>query len=403
MKTPTLQHLPIDDLLPYARNAKRHPPEQIAQIAASIKEFGFNAPVLVDGEKGIIAGHGRVLAARKLGLATIPCLVLTHLSEAQKRAYIIADNRLGDSTLAPWDWEMLQVELDSLKEENYDYTLTGFTDESLAAAMESALAGLQPEAPADAGKDTEPQTDRAEELRVKWGVETGQLWTMGEHRLLCGDSTKADDVGRVMGDEKADAVLTDPPYGQNQAGVPGDDPEKHTKLMADVIQQLPITDGVVVAFQSPRTFHAWTDAARKAGFTFERMLWMYKSAQCTFPWRGWILKSESIPVCSIWKANWQEIHPFAHDCYYLSEVSGELNEESGWHGSVKPMSVVQDLLSRISAHGHIIYEPFSGSGTTIIAAENLGRKCRAIEISPAYVAVALERYCQHTGIMPTRV
>jgi len=143
MKNPQLQYLPIDDLLPYARNAKLHPPEQILQIAASIKEFGFNAPVLVDGENGIIAGHGRVLAARKLGLTTVPCIVLDHLTEAQKRAYIIADNRIGDSDLAPWDWDMLQAELDSLKEENYDYTLTGFTDESLAAAVGSVCQALE--------------------------------------------------------------------------------------------------------------------------------------------------------------------------------------------------------------------------------------------------------------------
>jgi hypothetical protein len=134
-----IQHIPIDDLLPYARNAKQHPPEQVAQIAASIKEFGFNNPVLIDGENGIIAGHGRVLAARKLGLDSVPCLALNHLTPAQKRAYIIADNRLGDSALAPWDWDMLQAEIDSLKEENYDYTLTGFDDESLAAAVDSAV------------------------------------------------------------------------------------------------------------------------------------------------------------------------------------------------------------------------------------------------------------------------
>ncbi len=158
MTTPTLQHLPIDDLLPYARNAKRHPPEQIAQIAASIKEFGFNAPVLVDGDKGIIAGHGRVLAARKLGLATVPCIILDHLTETQKRAYIIADNRLGDSALAPWDWEMLQAELDSLKEENYDYTLTGFTDESLAEAVGAAYQALtsEEEAPPSSTQEIDP-------------------------------------------------------------------------------------------------------------------------------------------------------------------------------------------------------------------------------------------------------
>ena len=154
MKKPQLQHLPIDDLLPYARNAKQHPPEQIAQIAASIKEFGFNAPVLVDGDKGIIAGHGRGLAARKLGLETVPCVVLDHLTEAQKRAYIIADNRLGDTDLAPWDWEMLQAEIDALKEENYDYTLTGFTDESLATAVESAISNFE--------QDSEPESSTQE-------------------------------------------------------------------------------------------------------------------------------------------------------------------------------------------------------------------------------------------------
>lgn len=145
MKKPQLQLIPLDDLLPYARNAKQHPPEQIAQIAASIKEFGFNAPVLVDGDKGIIAGHGRILAARKLGLDTVPCVVLDHLTEAQKRAYIIAENRLGDTDLAPWDWEMLQAEIDALKEQNYDYTLTGFTDESLATAIESAYQDMTEE------------------------------------------------------------------------------------------------------------------------------------------------------------------------------------------------------------------------------------------------------------------
>ena len=147
-----LEHLPLDDLLPYARNAKLHPPEQVAQIAASIREFGFNAPVLIDGDQGIIAGHGRVLAARKLGLETVPCIRLTHLTPAQKRAYIIADNRLGDTELAPWDWAMLQAEIDSLKEENFDYLLTGFTDDDLAAALESAhetLEGGESAAPDD--------------------------------------------------------------------------------------------------------------------------------------------------------------------------------------------------------------------------------------------------------------
>lgn len=389
----------IERLIPYARNARTHSPGQVAAIAGSLREFGWTNPVLIDGQGGIVAGHGRVLAARQLGLTEIPCIELKHLTEVQRRAYVLADNQLALNG-SGWDTELLKLELTELKLADFNLELAGFDAPALADLQIDLDA---PGGGAGAGmgeSDTEPDIDRAEELRVKWGVEYGQLWTMGDHRLLCGDSTKAEDVARLMAGEKANAVLTDPPYGQNQAGVPNDEPEKHSRLMADVISRLPITDGVVVAFQSPRTFHAWTDAARQAGFTFERMLWMYKAAQCTFPWRGWILTSESIPVCSIGKANWQEVHPFAHDCYYLSEVSGELNEESGWHGSVKPMSVVSDLLSRISAPGGLIYEPFSGSGTTIIAGENLGRKVRAMEISPAYCAVALERYFVHTQKLP---
>jgi DNA modification methylase len=383
-----IEALPIEQLIPYARNARTHSDAQVAQIAASIREFGFCNPVLIDGQGNIIAGHGRVLACRQLGLKTIPCVRLDHLTDTQRRAYTIADNKLALN--ADWDMELLALEFADLKALDFNIDLLGFDL--------SELATLDNE-PVTEG-DTEPQIDRAGELREQWGVEEGQCWAIGEHRLLCGDSTKAEDVARVMGGEKADAVLTDPPYGQNQAGVPNDDPKNHTRLMESIIQQLPITDGIVIAFQSPRTFHAWTDAARKTGFTFERMLWMYKAAQCTFPWRGWILKSESILVCSIGTPDWQEVHPFAHDCYYLSEVSGELDKNSGWHGSVKPMSVVSDLLSRISAPGSIIYEPFSGSGTTIIAAENLKRRCRAIEISPGYVAVALQRWADHTGQMP---
>ena len=389
-----IETLPVADLIPYARNARTHSDAQVAQLAASIREFGFCNPILIDGQSGIIAGHGRLLAARQLGMDTVPCVRLGHLSDTQRRAYILADNRLALS--AGWDEAMLALELSALRIEAFDLDLTGFDPGEIGDLLDGAdLAGGETDG------DTEPQIDRAEELRVKWGVESGQLWHLGAHRLLCGDSTKAEDVARVMMGKNADAVLTDPPYGQNQKGVPNDEPENHIRLMADVINQLPISDGVVVAFQSPRTFHAWTDAARKAGFTFERMLWMYKAAQCTFPWRGWILKSESIPVCSIGKPRWQEVHPFAHDCYYLSEVSGELPDNSGWHGSVKPMSVVSDLLSRISTSGQIIYEPFSGSGTTLIACENLKRQCRAIEISPGYVAVALQRWADHTGQTPT--
>jgi hypothetical protein len=245
-------------------------------------------------------------------------------------------------------------------------------------------------------EEDEAPVDRAEELRAKWGVEAGQLWAIpskhvGEHRILCGDSTKAEDVARVMDGDVADAVVTDPPYGINQPGVPNDEPEKLAAIVAGAVRLLPVTNAAVVAFQSTRTFPMWLDATRSAGHVFERMLWLYKQAQCTFPWRGWILTSESILVSSVGVPHWNEVGPFAHDCYVVPSVSGELAPDAGWHGSVKPVKVVADIVARVTRKGDRVYEPFSGSGTTLVAAEQTGRLCRAIELAPKYVAVALER------------
>lgn len=450
MKKPQLQHLPVDDLLPYARNAKQHPPEQIAQIAASIKEFGFNAPVLVDGAKGIIAGHGRVLAARKLGLDTVPCVVLDHLTEAQKRAYIIADNRLGDTDLAPWDWEMLQAEIDALKEENYDYTLTGFTDESLAAAIEAAHAGLQPDkAATNSGADTEPQIDRAEELRVQWGVETGQLWQLGDHRLLCGDSAKAEDVERLMQGEKADLCFTSPPYGQQRDYRDGatEKVSDWDTLMQGVFGNLPMSKAgqVLVNLGLIHRDNEWLP------YWDGWIQWMRQQGWRRFGWYVW---DQGPGLPGDWSGRFAPSHEFVfhfnkksvkpeknEPCKYAGQTK-HLRKDGGGYGLRKQDGSVDELskpeptqdfriadsvirVMRHKARGGIelehpaifsvelaefvlsawpglIYEPFSGSGTTIIAGENLGRKVRAIEISPAYVAVTLERFHQHTGILPVR-
>lgn len=387
-----IEHLKPSDLCPYARNAKRHDPAQISKLCGSIREFGFNNPVLIDSDNGIIAGHGRVLAAQSLGLEKIPCIRLGHLTDTQRRAYILADNRLAEIG-GGWDEEMLKLELADLAALDVDVAEIGFGAEDLA--------DLEIEDEAETSDaDAEPQIDKAEELRAKWGVEPGQLWELGDHRLLCGDSTKKEDAERVMGEERAGAVVTDPPYGQNQPGVPNDAPELLNGIVAGAIAAIPCDNAVAVFFQSPRTFPVLLDAARGSGWKFERMLWLYKTAQCVSPWRGWLLKSEAILVFSKGNAEWVDAHPYSHDCYQLSEVSGELPKDSGWHGSVKPMKVVRDIVSRV---GGTIYEPFSGSGTTIIACEQLGRKCRAIEISPAYVAVAIQRWADATGKEPKRL
>lgn len=221
-----------------------------------------------------------------------------------------------------------------------------------------------------------------------------------KHLLIVGDCTDRAVVERVMDGERADAVVTDPPYGQGQPGVPNDEPEKLSGIVRGSIGALPVDNAVVIAFASPRTFPEWLDAVRKIGHKFERMLWLYKAAQMAKPWRGWLLTSEAILVSTVGDGQWNDVHPYAHDCYYKSEVSGQLADDAGWHGSVKPLDVVSDLIARACHPEGTVYEPFSGSGTTLIACERLGRRCRACEIEPSYVGVALERWATMTGQTP---
>jgi hypothetical protein len=379
-----IEHLALDALIPYARNSRTHSDEQVAQVAASIREFGFTNPVLIDGDGGIIAGHGRVMAARKLGLADVPCIRLAHLTAAQKRAYIIADNKLALN--AGWDDTLLALELQELQALDYDLALTGFMGDEI----DQLLAEL------DATPEGQTDPDETPEVQADAISKPGDVWLLGKHRIMCGDSTDAGSVAMLMGGGIADAVLTDPPYGQNQEGVPGDQPQNLPSVVM-AAHRLPVTDAVIVAFQSPRTFPAWLNECIKAGHRFERMLWLYKRAQNSYPWRGWLLTSEAILATSVGSAKWHDQHPYAHDCYMLAEVSGEIDSNIGWHGSVKPVSVVSDIAQRICPPGALIYEPFSGSGTTIIAAEQTGRRCYAMELSPNYVDVAVRRWQNFTG------
>ena len=198
----TIEQVGIELLIPYARNSRTHSETQIAQVAASIREFGFTNPVLIDGENSIIAGHGRLLAARKLGMATVPCIRLEHLSESQQRAYIIADNKLAIN--AGWDVEMLALELSDLKELDFDIDILGFSEDELDA--------MQPEVVGLTDGDAVPE---APETPV---TVLGDVWLLGNHRLMCGDSTSIDAVDKLMDGQKADMVFTDPPYGMKFGG-----------------------------------------------------------------------------------------------------------------------------------------------------------------------------------------
>lgn len=355
------------------RQIKGEKLELLKKSVGSFQKMMELRPMIVDEDFVVLGGNMRLAAIKALGLKEIPdtwVRQVTDLTDDEKKEFIIKDN----NSFGEYDWDAIANEWSDLPLADWGLDVPGFE------AID------EPEGDADA----EPQIDKAAELNKKWKVKSGDLWQIGEHRLLCGDSKSEWDIQK-FGKVDFCLCLTDPPYGQNQEGVTHDDPEGLHELIELSTAAIPITNGLIVAFQSPRTFPVMLDAVRANGYHFERMLWLYKAAQCTFPWRGWILTSESILVASKGDAQWQEVHPFSHDCYYLSEVSGELAPDSGWHGSVKPLTVVKDLLSRTSPVGGNVYEPFAGSGTTLVACQNLNRKCYAIEISENYCAVILER------------
>ena len=432
----TIEHLATSSLVPYARNAKRHDPAQISKLCGSIREFGFNNPVLIDKDNGIIAGHGRVLAAQSLGLETVPCIRLGHLTDTQRRAYILADNRLAEIG-GGWDEEMLKLELADLAALDVDVTEIGFGAEDLADLdMEDE--------PETSDADAEPQIDKAEELRAKWGVEPGQLWELGDHRLLCGDSTKKEDVERVMGGEKAGICFTSPPYGQQRDYTKESDCSDWDKLMEGVFANLPMSeDGQIVVNLGMihrggewiPYWEKWIEWMRSQGW--KRFGWYVWDQGFGLPgdWNGRLAPSHEF----VFHFNKQSVRPEKFisknaenvkkrysgqstmrgkdgilKAFTSPEASAQpnkiadsvirINRASGGHGIDHPAIFPVGLpLFAANCWGGIAYEPFSGSGTTIIACEQLGRKCRAIEISPAYVAVAIQRWVDATGKEPKRL
>jgi DNA modification methylase len=396
--TKQVEELPTADLIPYARNAKKHDDAQIAKIAGSIREFGFNNPVLVDGKNGIIAGHGRVMAAQKLGLEQVPCIRLDHLSETQKQAYILADNRLAEIG-GGWDMEALKIELEELGDADIDLDALGFGED-----FDLSVGGEQEQSDVDA----EPQIDKAEELRKKWGVETGQLWQLGDHRILCGDSTKAEDVARALDGAKPLLMVTDPPYGveydpswRAEAGV-----NKNKDKMGKVANDDKADWREAWALFSGDALYVY-HAGAFAGVVQDSI------ESCGFKIRAQIIWAKDRMALSRGDYHWQH-----EPCWYgvrdgkpghrnddrkqttLWEIPSRDDSGHG-HGTQKPVECMARPIR--NHHSEFVYEPFSGSGTTIIACEQLGRKCRAIEISPAYVAVAIQRWADATGKEPKKL
>jgi DNA modification methylase len=376
----------IDSLIPFARNARTHSDRQVASIAASIREFGWTNPVLVDGENGIIAGHGRILAARKLGMGTVPVIELAGLSPAQKRAYVIADNRLALD--AGWDEELLALEFADLAELGFDLALTGFGEDEIVALTSRGTPGLTD--PDDVPALPEAPTSRA-----------GDLWLMDKHRLICGDSTDPWIVDRALAGVRPHLCASDPPYGVNY------DPAWRERFAAEGIAR-----GKVLNDDRADWRAAWALFPGDVAYVWHGALHAATVAEsleaCGFAIRSQIIWDKTRLVIGRGDYHWQH-----EPCWYAvrkgarGHWSGDRKQTTVWqiphrrnetgHGTQKPVDCMKRPIENNSSPGQAVYEPFCGSGTTIIAAEMTGRVCHAIELDPAYVDVAVKRWQAFTG------
>jgi len=493
-----VRYLPIADLIPYARNSRTHSDEQVGQIAASIKEFGFTNPVLIDEEGGIIAGHGRVMAAGRLKLAEVPTITLTGLTSAQKRAYIIADNRLPLN--AGWDFEMLAVELDDLRDQDFDLGLLGFSSQEL-----NDLIGTPnpPPPPGEGGDDDPPEVETVEVSQV------GDVWQLGPHRVMCGDSTSTDDVAELMGEQKADLIHADPPYGMDfdDEGVANDDlkgselaafqmawykaarpimqdaasvyvwgwedslfefylmlrKDKQDRItkrnyivwdkehgqginQADLRRFAPVTEHCLFFMLGEQTFstnadsywEGWEPIRSKLAAAVEAQGWKVKdlnritgtqmgghwitTSQWSFPTSAHYQKlidaataPEAFPPYGNLRLEYEQAkatadkeraafyasrayfdntHDAMTDVWRFPRVTGD---ERHGHATPKPVPMMKRVMKSSLPEGGICFEPFGGSGSTLMGAEKTGRVCYSMELQAKYVDVIVRRWQKFTG------
>jgi DNA modification methylase len=386
-KFPAYNTARVDALVPYARNARTHSDAQVARIAASIREFGWTNPILVDGDRGVIAGHGRLLAARKLGMAEVPVIELSHLSEAQKRAYILADNRLALD--AGWDEELLRIELGDLRDLGFDLDLTGFGADEIGKLLIDAGDGLT-------DPDLVPEAPENPVSRL------GDAWVLGRHRLMCGDATDEATVAKALNGVRPHLCVTDPPYGvsydpgwRNRAGV------SSTKRTGRVENDHRADWREAWALFPGEVAYVWHGALHAAAVAESLVA-------CGFEIRAQIVWAKDRLVLGRGHYHWQH-----EPCWYavrgtghwtgdrrqttLWQIAGTGQDAATVHGTQKPVGCMRRPIENNSSPGQAVYEPFSGSGTTIVAAEMAGRCCHAVELSPAYVDVAVLRWQAFTG------
>ena len=384
----------VADLIPYVNNARTHSDEQVTQLASSIKEFGFINPVIIDDHNGLIAGHGRLMAAKKLGLEEVPVLVESHLTEAQKKAYILADNKLALN--AGWDADLLKVELSELKDLGFDNLDTiGFSEDEIKDILNTELEAVEDEGAGEIPE--EPKTQR------------GDIWTLGEHRLMCGDSTSENDVKVLMQDEKADLVFTDPPYGVSYAdknrywnsitlGKRIQVPIKNDHMSVDDTAEF-IYKAFVNIHDYLAEYSSYYITAPQGGELLMMMMMMQKAC---IPLRHMLIWVKNHHVLGRCDYNYKH-EPILYGWIDKHKFYGEGKHKfSTWeipkpvkndlHPTMKPIELVENALLNSSVKNNIVLDLFGGSGSTLIACEQLKRRCRMMELDEHYCDIICQRY-----------
>jgi DNA modification methylase len=374
-----LEHIPVTDLRGYAKNSRTHSEQQVAEIAKSIREFGFTNPILIDETNGIIAGHGRLMAAQKLGLSEVPTIRLSHLTPAQKRAYVIADNKLALN--AGWDVDMLKVELGELESEGFALELTGFSADELKNLLIEKTEGLTDE-------------DAVPEVPEEPVTKLGDIWILGNHRLMCGDSTSIDAVEKLMDGQKADMVFTDPPYNIDYQGVK----DKREKIKNDKMADADFVDFLTQSLVGCETMYVCCS-------------WQYAHL-----FREAMERIARKPKAMI---VWDKVNPAQHlDKYFKQHeiiwyygdfgghktVRGDVwqlkRQKNTVHPTMKPVELIQ-LALEDNQGKHLVLDLFGGSGSTLIACEKTGRINRSMELDPKYCDVIIKRWQDFTGKQAT--
>jgi len=374
-----VEHWSIDRLIPYARNSRTHSDSQIDQIASSIKEWGFTTAVLVDPEGGIIAGHGRVMAAKKLKMKELPVMVADNWSEEKKRAYIIADNKLALN--AGWDNDLLSLELKELQSLDFDLSLIGFDDKELSALLDpEVVEGLT---------DEDAVPDVPDEPKTK----LGDIYQLGNHRLMCGDSTSIDAVDKLMDGQKADMVFTDPPYGVDYKGINNDSRDGLEDLLRAAFANYLISSksgASIYCFHSDRCADVFHKVFREFFHFSSMIIWAKNSltlSQTDY-------QSQHEPCLYGWMDNGS--HTWYSDRKQTSVWRFDKEKVVG-HTTPKPVGLVERAISNSSKGGDAVIDLFGGSGSTLIACEKQNRQARLMELDPKYCDVIVKRWEDFTG------